>query len=73
MVRSAVQTPRDEDTDAGNRVLKGTVVHVSGEPRVLSCPGLDAEAKLTVQKQDGAVRGFSYRCTCGRTEHFICD
>lgn len=56
-----------------SHVLKGSDIRISETPKVLTYPGMDEESILTVEREDGVVRGFRYHCSCGRTDHFICD
>lgn len=65
--------PSEDGLHSHPHVLKHARICVSNEPRQLVYPGMEAEPKLRVDKEDGIVRGFSYRCSCGRTDHFRCE
>lgn len=72
----AVEHPRRSRMEclrARSHVVKHARICVSDEPRQLVYPGIVAEPKLKVEKENGIVRGFSYRCSCGRTDHFKCE
>ncbi|MBE7464297.1 MAG: hypothetical protein HS116_12535 [Planctomycetes bacterium] len=74
MVTHAHHLPETESTSRPRtRVIKGGKVVYSHEPRQLLLPGTSCDPRLTVEKENGIVKSFRYRCTCGHTDHFICQ
>jgi hypothetical protein len=54
--------------------LEARFVSVAPQPVSLSVPNQRAgSGHLTVQKENGAVKGFEYTCVCGQKNSFVCE
>lgn len=72
MVNFARNTPRP--VKQLPRFLRASIVYIDPEPVVIHAPQQDApEERLIIKKENGTVKGFQYRCTCGRVDHFVCE
>ena len=54
-------------------VLKDDQIRFLDEPIELPLPGEGGEGELIVEKENGRVKGFRYRCACGHEDHFVCE
>jgi hypothetical protein len=58
----------------GSSVLKAHHVAVAPEAFVLGQSRKSGDTgKLTLNKENGVVKGFEYQCACGRKDHFVCE
>jgi len=72
MVTFARNTPRPNNQ--APRFLRANYVYIDPQPVVIHAPQQDAtEDRLIVKKENGTVKGFQYRCACGRVDHFVCE
>jgi hypothetical protein len=57
------------------RFLRANLVYVDPEPIVIHAPHAEesTDDRLIVNKENGTIKGFQYRCTCGRVDHFVCE
>jgi len=54
--------------------VSGDYVALALEPVVLRLPARQlGNGKLTLKKENGAVKGFEYRCPCGHMDSFVCE
>jgi len=54
--------------------VDGASVALATEPVALRIPARAAgNGKLTLKKENGAVKGFEYRCPCGHKDYFVCE
>ena len=64
----------DERTNQAPGFLEASSVSLAAEPVCLPSPGKGVEnGKLTLKKENGAVKGFEYQCVCGHKDYFVCD
>ena len=44
------------------------------QPVKIPPPGASAElGKLTLNKENGIVKGLEYQCVCGHKDYFVCE
>lgn len=56
------------------RFLRASHIYVDAQPVVIHAPHQDTpDDRLIVKKENGTVKGFQYRCACGRVDHFVCE
>ena len=54
--------------------LKANAVTLALQPVMIQPMGKHSEfGKLTLKKENGAVKGFEYECVCGHKDYFVCD
>ena len=54
--------------------LKADSVTLGVKPVVVSANPCAGEfGKLTLKKENGAVKGFEYECVCGHKDYFVCE
>jgi hypothetical protein len=59
---------------SNSSILKADSISVADEAFVVGPAPRQAEGgKLTLNKQNGIVKGFEYQCSCGRKDHFVCE
>lgn len=55
-------------------LLKADSVSWAPQPVRIPPPGTVSEfGKLTLQKENGTVKGFEYQCVCGHKDYFVCE
>ena len=67
-------TNNDERVRQAPGFLEASCVSLAADPICLPSPGKSNEnGKLTLKKENGAVKGFEYQCVCGHKDYFVCD
>jgi len=54
--------------------LKADSITLGVKPVLVTTnPGVGEFGKLTLKKENGAVKGFEYECVCGHKDYFVCE
>lgn len=54
--------------------VDGNSVALAPDPIALPLPMKHAgNGKLTLKRENGALKGFEYRCPCGHKDYFVCE
>ena len=54
-------------------IVEGGNVTIANKPVSLPLPNSVHGGKLTLRKENGAVKGFEYCCVCGHRDYFVCE
>jgi len=73
-MKKMVAIPEPCKKHAGGLISAHNVAFIS-QKVVLPLPQthVNGSGKLTVETENGIVKGFEYQCNCGRKDHFECQ